>query len=196
MGRNPATGEADPDQGFEEGRVPRRQGIEGSDLIARFAGAIANRPSRRSNGNARWRTANAHFLLPDRWPLPAWFQTDVHRRIDRRLRRLAAAARLKASRLVWPAHKQMRCRSARMRRHRGRRLPIPMQRLDTSIVLTIETRDLRCMPRRIRMADRARPCSLRRNRNAPIYTHSMCKSTFARCSSISLAPTGFPTWSK
>ncbi len=34
MGRNPATGEADPDQGFEEGGVPRRQGIEGSDLIA------------------------------------------------------------------------------------------------------------------------------------------------------------------
>ena len=26
MGRNPATGDADPDQGVQEGRLPRRQG--------------------------------------------------------------------------------------------------------------------------------------------------------------------------
>ena len=32
MGRNPATGEADPDQGQQEGRLPRRQGTEGSRL--------------------------------------------------------------------------------------------------------------------------------------------------------------------
>ena len=30
MGRNPATGEADPDQGQQEGRLPRRQGTQGS----------------------------------------------------------------------------------------------------------------------------------------------------------------------
>ena len=32
MGRNPATGEADPDQGQQEGRLPRRQGAQGSRL--------------------------------------------------------------------------------------------------------------------------------------------------------------------
>ena len=34
MGRNPATGEADPDQGQQEGCLPRGQGSQGSDLIA------------------------------------------------------------------------------------------------------------------------------------------------------------------
>ena len=33
MGRNPATGEADSNQGQQEGRVPRIEGTERSDLI-------------------------------------------------------------------------------------------------------------------------------------------------------------------
>ena len=36
MGRNPATGEADPDQGQQEGRLPRGQGTQGSRLTTRF----------------------------------------------------------------------------------------------------------------------------------------------------------------
>ena len=35
MGRNPATGEADPDQGEQEGRLPRLQGTQGSRLTPR-----------------------------------------------------------------------------------------------------------------------------------------------------------------
>ena len=34
MGRNPATGEADPDQGQQKGRLPRHQGTQDGDLIA------------------------------------------------------------------------------------------------------------------------------------------------------------------
>ena len=36
MGRNPATGEADPNQGEQEGRLPRLEGVEGIGLTARL----------------------------------------------------------------------------------------------------------------------------------------------------------------
>ena len=55
MGRNPATGEADPDQGQQEGRVPRRQGTQGS----RLTDASSDLTKRRSGA----RTRNGAFLL-------------------------------------------------------------------------------------------------------------------------------------
>ena len=45
MGRNPATGEADPDQGQQEGCLPRRQGTQGSRLTRRVSRSQRKRHS-------------------------------------------------------------------------------------------------------------------------------------------------------
>ena len=56
MGRNPATGEADPDQGQQEGRVPRRQGTQGSRLTrTRFPDSDLAPFRRRYAARPEWR---------------------------------------------------------------------------------------------------------------------------------------------
>ena len=60
MGRNPATGEADPDQGQQEGRLPRRQGTQGSRLSRR---SLRPDQKRHSGGAPEWR-----FSVIERFP--------------------------------------------------------------------------------------------------------------------------------
>ena len=69
MGRNPATGEADQDQGQQEGRLPRRQGPEGSPCSCRSRlrprltqpHRSSRSTSRRAQCCRRWRSTDARY---------------------------------------------------------------------------------------------------------------------------------------